>query len=147
MSALAETSSRHLISVKNLSLQYLHRLFNVADEMKALVKSSGGDDRLKNKVLTSIFFESSTRTNCSFQAAMLRLGGKVIALNEQFSSSTKGESLEDTIQTIACYSDVIVLRHPQVGSSIRAAQVSWKPIINAGSDCIFQVSSIDTASR
>ena len=135
MSVPTAASSPHLISVKNLSLQYLYHLFNVADQMKALVKSDGGDERLKNKVLTTIFFESSTRTNCSFQAAMLRLGGKVIALTEQFSSATKGESLEDTIQTIACYSDVIVLRHPQVGSSIRAAQVSWKPIINAGMFC------------
>ena len=130
---LSNTASiDHLISVKGLTLQFISELFEVANEMKTMVKANGGDNRLQHKVLTCIFFESSTRTNCSFQAAMLRLGGKVIALNEQFSSSTKGESLEDTIKTIACYSDVIVLRHPQVGSSDRAAKVSWKPIINAG---------------
>jgi aspartate carbamoyltransferase catalytic subunit len=100
--------------------------------MQHLVHSSGGDSSLNSKIMTTAFFEASTRTNCSFQAAMLRLGGNVIAVNESFSSVKKGESLEDTIRTLACYSDVIVLRHPEVGSSDIAANVSTKPIINAG---------------
>jgi aspartate carbamoyltransferase catalytic subunit len=122
----------HLLSSKNLSIEFIEDLFRTANDMKDLVQFKGGDKSLSVKVMTSAFFEASTRTNCSFQAAMLRLGGKVIATNETFSSVIKGESLGDTIRTLACYSDVIVLRHPQVGASEIAASVSTKPIINAG---------------
>ena len=69
--------------------------------MQVLVKKYGGDDRLKHRVLASVFYEPSTRTSCSFQAAMLRLGGSVISINESHSSIKKGESLDDTIQTVA----------------------------------------------
>ncbi len=122
----------HLISINDLSQEFIARILNEASKMKELVKTSGGDDRLKHKVLTLLFFEASTRTNCSFQAAMLRLGGSVMTVNEQFSSVKKGESLEDTIKTLCGYSDAIVLRHPQQGSSVIAASVASKPIINAG---------------
>jgi len=100
--------------------------------MKALVTTQGGDDRLKHRVLACLFYEPSTRTNCSFQAAMLRLGGSVLAVNEQHSSVKKGESLEDTIRTLASYCDGVVIRHPMKGSADAAAAVSSKPIINAG---------------
>ena len=122
----------HLLSVKCLSTEFIETLLGTACDMQHLVHSSGGDSSLSSKIMTTAFFEASTRTNCSFQAAMLRLGGNVIAVNESFSSVKKGESLEDTIRTLACYSDVIVLRHPEVGSSDIAANVSTKPIINAG---------------
>jgi aspartate carbamoyltransferase catalytic subunit len=122
----------HLLSSKNLSIAFIEDLFRTANDMKHLVQFKGGDNSLSVKIMTSAFFEASTRTNCSFQAAMLRLGGKVIATNETFSSVKKGESLEDTIRTLACYSDVIVLRHPEIGTSEIAASVSTKPIINAG---------------
>ena len=88
------------------------------------------------KVLASVFYEPSTRTSCSFQAAMLRLGGSVICINENHSSVKKGESLEDTIRTMACYCDVIVLRHPVKGSALVASNNSLnKPVINAGRPC------------
>jgi aspartate carbamoyltransferase len=79
-----------------------------------------------------MFYEPSTRTNCSFQAAAHKLGCKVIALTDKASSSEKGESLEDTIKTLGCYGDAIVLRHPAKGSSERAANISSVPIINGG---------------
>jgi aspartate carbamoyltransferase len=79
-----------------------------------------------------MFYEPSTRTNCSFQAAAIKLGCKVIALTGQDSSSKKGESLEDTIRTLQYYGDAIVLRHPEKGSAQRAAAVSNIPIINGG---------------
>ena len=84
------------------------------------------------KTLITMFYEPSTRTNCSFQAAAIKLGAKVIALTEKASSSEKGESLEDTIQTLQYYGDAIVLRHPAKGSAERAAEVSAIPIINGG---------------
>eukprot|EP01036_Dinobryon_divergens_P057925 gene57925-77299_t len=121
----------HLTSVSQVSKEILDALLLDADRMKALVSSKGGDDRLKNKVLATMFYEPSTRTSCSFTAAMLRLGGSVLAVNEQSSSVKKGESLEDTIRTLASFCDAVVLRHPDKGSSDVAASVSSKPIINA----------------
>jgi aspartate carbamoyltransferase len=89
--------------------------------------------RFPNKTLITMFYEPSTRTNCSFQAAAIKLGCKVIALTDQDSSSKKGESLEDTIRTLQYYGDAIVLRHPEKGSAQRAAAVSHRvPIINGG---------------
>jgi aspartate carbamoyltransferase len=85
-----------------------------------------------HKTLITMFYEPSTRTNCSFQAAAHRLGCKVIALTDKASSSEKGESLEDTIQTLGYYGDAIVLRHPAKGSAERAANISSVPIINGG---------------
>ncbi|RYH25235.1 hypothetical protein EON65_15880 [archaeon] len=133
----------HLISVRGLSMAFISLLLDMADEMKTLVTSQGGDDRLKHKVLATVFYEPSTRTSCSFQAAMLRLGGNVITLNEDSSSVKKGESLEDTIQTMSCYCDLIVLRHPAQGSAALAASVSTKSVVNAGdgtgklTNCLF----------
>ena len=85
-----------------------------------------------NKTLVTMFYEPSTRTNCSFQAAAIKLGCKVISLTEKMSSSEKGESLEDTIRTLGHYGDAIVLRHPEKGSAERAANVSAIPVINGG---------------
>lgn len=87
----------------------------------------------QGKVLTNLFYEPSSRTSSSFYSAMVRLGGHVIPINNvAYSSVSKGETLEDTIRTMQCYCDVIVLRHQEVGASQRAAQVADVPIINAG---------------
>jgi aspartate carbamoyltransferase len=90
-------------------------------------------DLLKGYILANLFYEPSTRTSSSFIAAMQRLGGTVIPINEvRYSSVSKGESLPDTVRTLECYADVIVLRHYEVGSAALAAQYARKPIINAG---------------
>lgn len=122
----------HILSVKTFGTDFINFIMHKSQEMKTLVKNCGGDDRLKNRVLASVFYEPSTRTSCSFQAAMLRLGGSVITINESHSSIKKGESLEDTIQTVSCYCDAVVLRHPVKGSAASAASISSKPILNAG---------------
>merc|ERR1719221_2270901 len=100
--------------------------------MQQLVKTSGGDESLKGKVLATVFYEPSTRTNCSFQAAMLRLGGTVITVNESSSSAAKGETLSDTVRCLECYCDAIVLRHPRAGAAAEAAAAMSKPLLNAG---------------
>jgi len=98
------------------------------------VRRAGSTDLLRGKVLACLFYEPSTRTSSSFIAAMARLGGSVIPITQgvQFSSVSKGESLPDTIRTLECYADAIVLRHPEVGSAKIAADYARKPIINAG---------------
>jgi carbamoyl-phosphate synthase/aspartate carbamoyltransferase/dihydroorotase/carbamoyl-phosphate synthase/aspartate carbamoyltransferase len=102
--------------------------------MRELVERVGGCDLLKSAVLACLFYEPSTRTSASFIAAMERLGGSVIPITQgvQFSSVSKGESLPDTVRTLEQYADVIVLRHPEVGSSQRAADAATVPVINAG---------------
>jgi aspartate carbamoyltransferase len=101
--------------------------------MHEMVERIGTFDLLKGKILANLFYEPSTRTSSSFTSAMERLGGSVIPINEvRYSSVAKGESLPDTIRTLECYADVIVLRHPEVGASAMAAQYARKPIINAG---------------
>jgi aspartate carbamoyltransferase len=122
-----------IISVRQFSQENLAYILGVADEMKAVVKRVGSTDLLKGHVLASLFYEPSTRTSSSFIAAMTRLGGSVIPINEvRYSSVTKGESLPDTIRTLESYADVIVLRHPEMGASKVAAEYARKPIINAG---------------
>ncbi|MGQ9598140.1 MAG: aspartate carbamoyltransferase [Anaerolineae bacterium] len=124
---------KDIISVRQFSREDLAYIFGVADEMRAVVKRVGSTDLLKGHVLACVFYEPSTRTSSSFIAAMSRLGGSVIPINEvRYSSVTKGESLPDTIRTLESYADVIVLRHPEVGASQVAAQYARKPIINAG---------------
>lgn len=122
-----------IISVRQFSRENLSYILNMADEMRAIVKRVGSSDLLKGHVLACVFYEPSTRTSSSFIAAMSRLGGSVIPINEvRYSSVTKGESLPDTIRTLESYADVIVLRHPEVGASKVAAEYARKPIINAG---------------
>jgi aspartate carbamoyltransferase catalytic subunit len=124
---------RDIISVRQFSREDLSYIFGVADEMRAVAKRVGSTDLLKGHVLACLFYEPSTRTSSSFIAAMSRLGGSVIPINEvRYSSVTKGESLPDTIRTLESYADVIVLRHPDVGASQVAAEYARKPIINAG---------------
>ena len=122
-----------ILSVKQFSLKDLNYIFEVAHEMRVMVGRVGAFDLLKGKILANLFYEPSTRTSSSFTAAMERLGGSVIPINEvKYSSVAKGESLPDTIRSLECYSDVIVLRHPEVGASALAAKYASNPIINAG---------------
>ncbi len=124
---------RDIISVNQFDRGQLNYIFDVAHEMYEMVARVGSFDLLKGKILASLFYEPSTRTSSSFTSAMERLGGSVIPINNvSYSSVTKGESLPDTIRTLEAYADVIVLRHPEVGSSALAARYAQKPIINAG---------------
>jgi aspartate carbamoyltransferase len=124
---------KDILSVSQFGRSDLETIFGVAQEMRAMVERVGTFDLLKGKILANLFYEPSTRTSSSFLAAMERLGGSVIPINEvRYSSVAKGESLPDTIRTLECYADVIVLRHPEVGSAAVAAQAARKPVINAG---------------
>ena len=124
---------KDILSVKQFSRDDLEYVFGVAHEMRGMVERVGTFDLLKGKILANLFYEPSTRTSSSFTAAMERLGGSVIPINEvKYSSVSKGESLSDTIRTLECYADVIVLRHPETGSAAIAAKVAKKPILNAG---------------
>ncbi|WKZ37229.1 MAG: aspartate carbamoyltransferase [Anaerolineales bacterium] len=124
---------KDIISVKQFSRDDLEYVFGVAHEMRGMVERVGTFDLLKGKILANLFYEPSTRTSSSFTAAMERLGGSVIPINEvKYSSVTKGESLSDTVRTLECYADVIVLRHPETGSAAIAAKAARKPVINAG---------------
>ncbi|MCB9666015.1 MAG: aspartate carbamoyltransferase [Alphaproteobacteria bacterium] len=126
-------AGRHVLSVKQFDRADLERVFRVAHDMKVMVGLVGTTDLLKGKVLANLFYEPSTRTASSFIAAMERLGGSVIAINEvKFSSVSKGETLEDTVRVLESYADLVVLRHPEVGAAARAAAVARKPILNAG---------------
>jgi aspartate carbamoyltransferase len=124
---------KDVLSVRQFSREDLEYIFAVAHEMRVMVERIGTFDLLKGKILANLFYEPSTRTSSSFTAAMERLGGSVIPINEvRYSSVSKGESLPDTVRTLECYADVIVLRHPEVGSAALAAKYAKKPVINAG---------------
>jgi aspartate carbamoyltransferase len=124
---------KDILSVNQFSRDDLEYIFAVAHEMRTMVERVGTFDVLKGKILANLFYEPSTRTSSSFTSAMERLGGSVIPINEvKYSSVTKGESLVDTVRTLECYADVIVLRHPETGSAAIAAKAARKPVINAG---------------
>jgi aspartate carbamoyltransferase len=124
---------KDILSVKQFSRSDLEYIFAVAHEMREMVARVGSFDLLKGKILANLFYEPSTRTSSSFTSAMERLGGSVVPINEvRYSSVSKGESLPDTVRTLDCYADIIVLRHPEMGSAALASQYARKPIINAG---------------
>jgi len=124
---------KNILSVKQFSRADLEYIIDVAHEMRTMVERIGTFDLLKGKILANLFYEPSTRTSSSFMAAMQRLGGAVIPISEvRYSSVAKGESLPDTIRTLGCYADVIVIRNPEVGSAALAARYSRRPVINAG---------------
>ncbi|MCJ1399864.1 hypothetical protein MMC11_003067 [Xylographa trunciseda] len=127
---------RHILSVTQFSRQDLHLLFTVAQEMRLSVQRVGVLDILRGRLLCTLFFEPSTRTSASFDAAMQRLGGRIIPITTSHSSTQKGESLQDTIRTLACYADGIVLRHPDPDSARLAAKFSPVPIINGGNGSV-----------
>ena len=123
---------RHVIESQQFSRSILEDLFARADEIKREPHHFIG--RLAGQVMAALFYEPSTRTRLSFEAAMLRLGGETMGTDNarEFSSAAKGETLEDTIQIVGGYADVIVLRHNEEGAARRAAAVASVPIINAG---------------
>jgi len=123
----------HVINAQDFNRGMLEELFATARAMED-VANSGGNKLLDGQIMASLFYEESTRTRFSFEAAMLRLGGSVISTENarQFSSVSKGETLQDTIRILNGYSDVIVMRHYESGSAEQAAAVSRVPIINAG---------------
>jgi len=120
---------KHLLSVLNLTKPQILLYIEKAELFK---QANTFYDKMKNRTLINIFFEPSTRTSCSFQAAMIKLGGNIINITDKYSSTEKGESLEDTIKTVTNYGDIIAFRHPQKGSAQIAANVSTIPVINAG---------------
>ena len=122
---------KHLIDIIVLTKDEIKELIEVGkDMMQSPEKYS---EKCKHKKLATLFFEPSTRTRLSFEAAMLELGGSVLGFSEAGSSSTaKGESVSDTIQVVGCYSDIIVMRHPKEGAPFVASLKSSVPIINAG---------------
>src|ERR1700722_6821083 len=121
---------RHIIESQQFDPQALEKLFAIADALE-----QQPDDSMRGKIMASLFYEPSTRTRLSFEAAMLRLGGNVISTEnaKEFSSAAKGETLEDSIRVVGNYADIIALRHFENDAAERAAKVSHVPIINAGS--------------
>ena len=138
---------RHVLSVNQFARSDLHLLFTVAQEMRLAVQRQGILDVLKGRLLTTMFFEPSTRTSASFDAAMQRLGGRTIAITTSHSSVQKGETLQDTIRTLGCYGDAIVLRHPDESSAATAAKFSPVPIINGGNGSLEHPTLTGTTSR
>ncbi|WP_449136850.1 aspartate carbamoyltransferase [Solobacterium moorei] len=122
---------RNLISITDFSVEEIDKMIGVAgDIMKNPDKYI---DICKGKKLATLFFEPSTRTRLSFEAAMLELGGSVLGFSEASSSSaSKGESVSDTIRTVGCYADIIAMRHPKEGAPVVAARRTTVPIINGG---------------
>lgn len=127
---------KHVLSVNQFTRADLHLLFTVAQEMRLGVQRQGVLDVLKGRVLCTLFYEPSTRTSASFDAAMQRLGGRTIAISTEHSSTKKGETLQDTVRTLGCYGDAVVLRHPDSSSAETAAKFSPVPIINGGNGSV-----------
>ena len=122
---------RNLINITDLTVEEIDRLIAVADDIVA--NHSAYEDICAHKKLATLFFEPSTRTRLSFEAAMLELGGSVLGFSEANSSSAaKGESVSDTVRTVGCYADIIAMRHPKEGAPFVAAQRTTVPIINGG---------------
>ena len=122
---------RNLMNITDLTLEEIDELIATAEDI--IANPAKYQDACNHKLLAALFFEPSTRTRLSFEAAMHRLGGQVIGFSEAGSSSTaKGESLSDTVQTVGCYADIIVMRHPKEGAPVVAARRAGVPIINAG---------------
>ncbi|KAJ5584821.1 Protein pyrABCN [Penicillium hispanicum] len=128
--------NKHVLSVNQFTRADLHLLFTVAQEMRLGVQRQGVLDILKGRVLATLFYEPSTRTSASFDAAMQRLGGRTIPISTEHSSTQKGETLQDTLRTLGCYGDAVVLRHPDPNSTKVAAKFSPVPIINGGNGSI-----------
>ena len=122
---------KHLIDIKDLSVEEIEDMIKVA---KDIIKSpSKYENKCNHKKLATLFFEPSTRTRLSFEAAMLELGGNILGFSSaSTSSAAKGESVSDTIQVVGCYADIIAIRHPKEGAPLVASLKSKIPIINAG---------------
>ncbi len=124
---------KDILHGNQFSKKDLDAIMKVASEFEKELKTKGSLSLLKGKLLASLFYEPSTRTRLSFDAAMQRLGGGVVSMGSVESSSVaKGETLTDTARTVAQYADVIVLRHPKIGSAKEAADAVDIPVLNAG---------------
>jgi len=122
---------RHLLSSSDLTFEVVDELLDVAGDI--IDNPAKYSEKCKGKILSTLFYEASTRTRLSFESAMFSLGGSVIGFSSADSSSaSKGESIADTIRTVAAYSDIAVIRHPKEGSALVASQYSKIPVINAG---------------
>ncbi len=122
---------RHLIDIMDLSIEELDEMIGVAKDIIADPEKYA--HKCAGKKLATLFFEPSTRTRLSFEAAMYELGGNVLGFSEaQSSSAAKGESVADTIRTVGCYADIIAMRHPKEGAPIAGTRRSTVPVINAG---------------
>ena len=122
---------KHLIDIKDLSVEEIDKLIEVAKDI--IANKEKYSHKCDGKLLATLFFEPSTRTRLSFEAAMLRLGGEVLGFSEASSSSvSKGETVADTIRTVGCYADIISMRHPKERAPLVASEKSTVPIINAG---------------
>ena len=122
---------RHLIDILDLSPDELDALIQTANDI--IANPAKYSEKCHGKKLATLFFEPSTRTRLSFEAAMYELGGNVLGFSEsQSSSAAKGESVADTAKTVSCYADIIAMRHPKEGAPFAAVQVASKPVINAG---------------
>src|SRR5271157_1148745 len=124
---------KHVIESQQFTVPLLMELFDRAQGMERVVARGGSLD-YQNRIMATLFYTPSTRTRLSFEAAMQRLGGRVLSTEHarEFSSEIEGENVEDTIHIIGSYSDVIVIRHHEEGGARRAAEVSSVPVINAG---------------
>ena len=123
--------ARNLIDIVDLSVEEIDELIAVAEDI--IENPVKYQDACAHKQLATLFFEPSTRTRLSFESAMLGLGGSVLGFSSASSSSTsKGETVGDTVHTVSCYADIIAMRHPKEGAPYAAAQVADIPIINAG---------------
>ncbi len=122
---------RHLIEITDLSVEEVEEILDLAED---IIKNKGKYCAMcQGKKLATLFFEPSTRTRLSFEAAMLELGGSVLGFSSADSSSAaKGESVADTVRTVGCYADIIAMRHPKEGAPLVASLKSPVPIINAG---------------
>lgn len=131
--AANHTRLRHVVESQQFTVPLLMELFDRTRQMEKIV-ARGGTLDYQNKILATLFYEPSTRTRFSFEAAMHRLGGRVLSTEHAraFSSEMEGEQVEDSIRIIGGYSDIIVIRHNEEGGAMRAAQVSPIPVINAG---------------
>ncbi|PIR07969.1 aspartate carbamoyltransferase [Candidatus Gottesmanbacteria bacterium CG11_big_fil_rev_8_21_14_0_20_37_11] len=124
---------KHLVDITHLNIEDIRILFKRASEIKKIVELKGGDNRLQGKIMATLFYEPSSRTFSSFVTAMQRLGGGIIPLFSMFNSSAvKGETLEDTARVFSSYADLLVVRHPELGSVRQMARYSSVPVVNAG---------------
>ena len=122
---------KHLIDIKDLSVKEIDEMIEVAKDI--IANKEKYSHKCDGKKLATLFFEPSTRTRLSFEAAMMELGGNVLGFSEASSSSvSKGETVSDTIRVVGCYSDIIAMRHPKEGAPFVASEKSTVPIINAG---------------
>ena len=122
---------KNLMNITDLTVEEIDELVKVAEDI--IANPVKYQDACRHKLLATLFFEPSTRTRLSFESAMHHLGGSVVGFSEAASSSSsKGESLSDTVQTVGCYADIIAMRHPKEGAPVVAARRAGVPIINAG---------------